>query len=102
MTRPDVDDWRARARCTPEVAYLFDEFTKADRSRGGDVGVERIAQAVAICNTCTARSECLTDAIESLGSGVRGGVYLEGGQIHHVVTDRADRRASIRGEVAAR
>lgn len=86
--------WRQLARCTPAQAALFDELTKADQRRP-DGGADRLAQAIAICNGCTVRVDCLNEAIEVRDSGVRGGVYLERGRIHHVQTGRADRRASI-------
>lgn len=94
-------DWRERVACTPAQADLFDELEMADRGRGGNVGIERISQASAICDGCPVRLDCLEDAIASRDSGVRGGLYLEAGEIVHIVTDRTDRRTSIRGQAVA-
>lgn len=90
-----ADDWRENARCRPADSGLFDELTKTDQRRP-DRGADRIAAAIAICNTCPVQADCLEDAVTADGSGVRGGLYLEGGRIVHIVSDRADRRAGIR------
>lgn len=90
-------DWRDRVACTPAQAQLFDELAGSERrgDRGGVRGAARIAEATAICNGCDVWMECLEEAISSQASGVRGRVYLENGEVMHVVTVRDDHRASI-------
>lgn len=91
-------DWRESALCTPADARLFDPLDESDRC-SGDGGAGRIRKAVTLCNSCRVRTECLHDALDARDAGVRGGVYVEGGKIRAIVTDRLDGRESILGEV---
>lgn len=68
--------WHARAACHPDNGHDPDLWFP--ESRDGQLRSRIAARAIAVCNTCPVRTQCLTDAIESGERfGVRGGVDLE-------------------------
>lgn len=83
MTSPPPEltrgEWRNRAACLnhprlkPEAwDDHCDEDGYGDRSRRP----KRIAAAIAVCNACPVRAECLDDVDLRWDRGVRGGVDL--------------------------
>lgn len=59
--------WQLEAACRPEDTDLF--FSSSTK---------KIAQAIAICNTCSVRSDCLTYAVDfGVEHGIFGGLTPE-------------------------
>lgn len=70
-------DWRARGRCNPGNAHLFDPIELKDRA---DPDRRRIEQARRVCAGCPVTTECLRDALLSKACGVRAGHLLSRGK----------------------
>ena len=74
---PPGESWRDQAACFGHPRLLpstWDDENEHDRGRG--TRQKRIAAAIAVCNTCPVRLQCLDDVDLDYDRGVRGGIDL--------------------------
>lgn len=64
-------DWRARGLCSKAAVDPELFFPTATRGPAYD---EQVAEAKSLCRRCPARDECLAWALESVQSGICGGM----------------------------
>ncbi|MEJ2871787.1 WhiB family transcriptional regulator [Actinomycetospora sp. OC33-EN08] len=81
--------WHERAACAGMDETLFFPL-----GEGGPAGVERIAQAKAVCAGCPVRSACLADAMTRESPSARYGVFggltaTERGRLYVQLRDHA-------------
>jgi hypothetical protein len=77
-----------RASCQGEDETLFYYPSRADK----DITTEDIAGAVAICDTCPVKAQCLREGVENQDWSVRGGKLLKNGKIMRPGKPKAERR----------
>lgn len=65
------EEWRDHARCAGKVSRDFDPFDVEDHVRFAP------KEALAMCNVCPVKVQCLSDAVKFKESGVRGGLTFK-------------------------